>query len=98
MTAQPWEPRLARLEGAYEQVDRRLTAIDARLETLDRKIDVKIDALEAKVTGKIDALDAKLDRKFDDFTKRTDTTQWRTTWLILTTWITIMLTLFFHKT
>ncbi len=94
MTAQPWDPRLARLEGAYEQVDRRLTAIDARLETLDRKI----DALEAKVTGKIDALDTKLDRKLDDFTKRTDTTQWRTTWLILTTWITIVLTLFFHKT
>lgn len=39
MTAQPWEPRVARLEGAYEQVDRRLESIDRRLETLDRKID-----------------------------------------------------------
>jgi tetrahydromethanopterin S-methyltransferase subunit G len=50
MTAQPWEPRVARLEGAYEQVDRRLESIDRRLESLDGKI----DGLRGDLTKKID--------------------------------------------
>jgi tetrahydromethanopterin S-methyltransferase subunit G len=50
MTAQPWEPRVARLEGAYEQVDRRLESIDRRLASLDGKI----DGLRGDLTKKID--------------------------------------------
>ncbi len=65
MTAQPWEPRVARLEGAYEQVDKRLDSIDRRLETLDRKL---------------------------------DGLTWRMTSLILGSWATLMLAVFFHKT
>jgi hypothetical protein len=42
---------MARLEGAYEHVDRRLGAIEGRLETLDLKLSGKIDALDAKLTG-----------------------------------------------
>ncbi|HEY1728018.1 MAG TPA: hypothetical protein VGG22_06580 [Candidatus Baltobacteraceae bacterium] len=38
MTAQPLEPRTARLEGAYEQVDKGLDSMDRRLDSLDRKI------------------------------------------------------------
>jgi len=75
VSAQPLDSRVARLEGAYEQVDKRLDSIDRRLETLDRKID----------------------------TLRTETmagfgrVQWQMTSLILGTWITVMLTLFFHR-
>jgi hypothetical protein len=36
--------RMARLEGAYEQVSLRPINIDLRLETLDRKIDLLRDA------------------------------------------------------
>jgi len=75
MTAQPWEPRVARLEGAYEQVDKRLDSIDRRLDSLERKVD---------------SLDAKFSQKFDGF-------QWRITSLIMGTWITLMLAIFFHK-
>jgi hypothetical protein len=50
MNAQPWEPRLAHLEGAFEQfekrvdvrfdqVDVRFTQVDSRFDSLDRKID-----------------------------------------------------------
>ena len=39
MSAQPLDVRMAHLEGAYEQVVKRLESIDHRLETLDRKID-----------------------------------------------------------
>lgn len=53
MTAQPWEPRIARLEGAYEQVDKRLDNIDRRLETLDRKIDGVRDLLQWRMTSLI---------------------------------------------
>lgn len=56
MTAQPWEQRVARLEGAYEQVDRRLGAIDARLETLDRKFDAKIDGIRDELGRRLDGL------------------------------------------
>lgn len=68
MTAQPWEPRLARLEGAYEQVDKRLDSVDRRLEGLDKKVDGIRDLL-----------------------------QWRMTSLILGTWVTLMMAVFFHK-
>ena len=82
MTAQPWELRLARLEGAYEQIDKRLGAVDQRLETLDRKIDIVRE---------------DLGRRIEDLGRRIDNMSWRTTTLILGTWITTMLTLFFHK-
>ena len=39
MSAQPLDVRMAHLEGAYEQVVKRLESIDHRLDTLDRKID-----------------------------------------------------------
>jgi len=47
--ANPIEIRMARLEGAYEQVSQRLMHIDSRFDGLDRKID---------------ALDAKIDQRF----------------------------------
>lgn len=39
MAANPIEVRLAHLEGAYEQVDKRLGTIEVRLGDIDRKID-----------------------------------------------------------
>lgn len=79
MSAQSFEPRMARLEGAYEQVDRRLESIDRRLEALDWKIDGKIDSLR------------------EDLGRRIDGLGWRTTSLIVGTWITVMLAIFFHR-
>ncbi len=45
MPVSPIEVRMARLEGAYEQVSQRLSNIDSRLDGVDRKI----DALGAKI-------------------------------------------------
>ena len=75
MSFQPLEPRVSRLEGAYEQVDRRLEGIDRRLETLDRKV----DDFRTEVGRRFDAL------------------SWRMTSLILGTWVTVMLAIFFHR-
>ncbi len=33
------EQRVSRLEGAYEQVDRRLDSLDRRMDSLDRRMD-----------------------------------------------------------
>jgi hypothetical protein len=58
MSAQPLEIRMAHLEGAYEQIskrlngiDSRLTGIDGRLTALDQKIDIKFETLDKKITG-----------------------------------------------
>jgi phage shock protein A len=53
MSAQPLESRVARLEGAYEQVDRRLDSMDRRLESLDRKVDDIRDLLQWRMTSLI---------------------------------------------
>ncbi len=39
MAADSLDVRMARLEGAYEQINRRLAVIEERLGDLDRKID-----------------------------------------------------------
>ena len=74
MTAYPWEPRMSRLEGAFEQVVERLGDMNARLETLEMKsdgnyhaLDEKISALDAKFESKFAAIDSKfaaIDSKF----------------------------------
>lgn len=45
------EIRLAHLEGAYEQVDRRLIAIEGRLGDLDRHIDAVFFRLVTLMLG-----------------------------------------------
>lgn len=45
------EIRLAHLEGAYEQVDRRLIAIEGRLGDLDRNIDAVFFRLVTLMLG-----------------------------------------------
>ncbi len=71
MTAYPWEPRMSRLEGAFEQIVERLGDMNARLETLEMKtdgnyhaLDEKISALAANFESKFAALDAKFESKF----------------------------------
>lgn len=51
MAADAWELRTARLEGAYEQVDRRLGAIEGRLSTLEHKMDTGFAQIRAEMTG-----------------------------------------------
>jgi tetrahydromethanopterin S-methyltransferase subunit G len=48
--------RMARLEGAYEQVADRLNGIEARLDVLDRKVDGRCDSLDRKIDAKFNIL------------------------------------------
>jgi hypothetical protein len=62
VAADALEVRIAHLEGIYEQVDKRLSAIEVRLGDLDRNIDRKIDGLRADLDRKIDLLKSDVNR------------------------------------
>ena len=60
MAADAWELRTARLEGAYEQVDRRLGAVEGRLATLGHKMDTGFAQVRAEINGLRDTLHAEI--------------------------------------
>ena len=67
MMAQPLEPRLSRLEGAFEQIVERLGDTNARLETLDQKMELNFHALLTTMDMRFAAIDTRfsaLERKF----------------------------------
>ena len=55
LAAQPMDVRMARLEGAYEQIGDRLNGIDQRL----NGIDSRLVAIEARIDRRFDAMDQK---------------------------------------
>lgn len=87
MSAQPFEPRVARLEGAYEQVDRRLEGLERRFDSLDRKLDENVESLRRDLGGQIEVVRDSV-----------ASLQWRITSLIVATWITVILAVLLHKT
>ncbi|MBI2821416.1 MAG: hypothetical protein HYX74_04275 [Acidobacteria bacterium] len=75
------EVRIAHLEGAYEQVDKRLGAVESILWQL---------------RSEINDLRNAIDRRIDNLTSRGDS---QFHWLlgtILTTWVTMLLAIFFR--
>jgi len=87
---------MARLEGAYEQVSRRLTNIDPRFDALDRKIDLRFDALD----NKIDLVEARLDEKIelfrDTLDEKIDQRLMWTVGVIVATWLTTIAAIELH--
>ena len=91
MPASPIENRMARLEGAYDQVSQRLMNIDPRFDGFDRKIDLRFDALDKKIDAleaKIDALEAKVDAKVAALDAKIDQRFMWTVGIIVSTWLT----------
>ncbi len=56
MATGPLEVRLARLEGSYEQIDRRLGSIEERL----GRVEVKIDAVASELRREITTLSGRM--------------------------------------
>ena len=59
MAADALDVRIAHLEGAYEQIDRRLGAVEGRIAALDRKIDdvrTEIQGVRGELLGRMDRL------------------------------------------
>lgn len=65
MGTEATDVRLARLEGAYEQIDKRLGTIESRLAVLESKMDGGFARLDAKMDAGLARLDAKIDGKID---------------------------------
>jgi tetrahydromethanopterin S-methyltransferase subunit G len=72
MAAESLEVRMARLEGAYEQIDKRLGSIEERLARLEGKVDQldsringRIDAMDSRINGRIDAMDSRINGRLD---------------------------------
>lgn len=78
----PLEVRVTRLEGLYEQINRRLSALETRFDSgfadlraeiraSRSKTDAKLGRLDSKIDGlstKIDKLEAKTDSRFNIIT------------------------------
>lgn len=88
MYAHPLEPRIARLEGSFDQINERLAvherSTSARFEHVDRRFDQmdrRLDSLEQRTALRFD----QIDRRFN--------------WLIglvVGTWLTTIATVIFH--
>ena len=50
MSAQPLEARMARLEGAFEQIGDRLNSVDRRLDSIDQRIGRLEQSFESRFT------------------------------------------------
>lgn len=68
MGTEATDVRLARLEGAYEQIDKRLGTIEGRLAVLEGKVDAGFARLDAK----IDMLASELREAIAHTNKRAD--------------------------
>ena len=82
MSSVPLEVRMGRLEGAYEQISKRLDSIDARLERFD---------------GKFDLIDAKFDALRSEIGIQMSTNFRWLVGMIFGTWVTTILAIFFHR-
>ena len=89
VSAQPLEIRMARLEGAYEQLDRRLADLrddmDQRFSDLREYLDQRFGAIDGRF--------AVIDQRFGANDQRF---MWLAA-MVVSTWITTILTALFHR-
>jgi hypothetical protein len=90
MSAQPLEIHMAHLEGAYEQLDKRLGDLSATIDARFAQVDARFAQVDARF-AQVDARFAQVDARFDGVDRKIDGLQWRMTSLIVGTWITTIL-------
>ena len=78
--------RMVRLEGAYEQIDKRLGSLESRMASLERKVDEGFARLRQDLTQAIDRVGQKLDATF----------RW-VIGIVLVNSITLMLAIFLRR-
>jgi len=79
---------MAHLEGAYEQLDKRLGDLAATIDARFGQVDSRF--------AQIDARFAQIDSRCAEIERKIDTGQWRTYALVVGTWITTIGTVIFH--
>ncbi|MBS3934404.1 MAG: hypothetical protein KGZ35_08610 [Truepera sp.] len=68
--------RMARLEGAYEQITQRLGTIETRLESIESRMDGSFNSLEGRMETRFAGIEGKFNWVIG---------------ILLTSWITLML-------
>ena len=99
MSAEPWGPRLAQLETRYEHVDKSLDDIRVALRALDAKIDGfngRFDGVNSQFDGVNSRFDG-VNSRIDNLRTAIDAKIQNLLYVVLGTWVTIILALFFHK-
>jgi len=86
MAADALEIRVAHLEGAYEQIDKRPGSLEGRIVSLERKVDEGFAWLRQDLTQAIDRVGQKLDATF----------RW-VIGIVLVNSITLMLAIFLRR-
>lgn len=88
MATEPAEARLARLEGGYEQIDRRLASMDERM----GRLETKVDALGHRLDSKIDTVTSELRRELGTVGSRVHTVLYG---IIIAVLVPILIRVFF---
>ncbi|MGB6522238.1 MAG: hypothetical protein WBE83_10735 [Candidatus Cybelea sp.] len=83
MSAQPIEIAMAHLEGANEQLDKRLGELNSTIESRFAQVDGRFSQIDGRFS--------QIDGRIDDLGKKVDGLRWRMTSLIVVTWITTIL-------
>jgi flagellar capping protein FliD len=96
MTAQPWEARLARLEGINAQIADRLNSIDNRVAHLETRMDGRFAQVDGRF-AQVDARFAQMDGRLAALEGRTSQQFMWIVGLIVSTWITTVLTILLHR-
>ena len=92
----PFGNRLARLEGAYQQIDKRLGDLLATMDARFAQVDARFAQIDARFVH-IDARFVQIEDRIGHLEFKMDALQWRLTSLILVTWVTTMLAIFFKQ-
>lgn len=59
------EERIARLEGSFEQIDRRLGTLEQDLRSFRAEVNARFDQLESRLNARIDRVEARLETRVD---------------------------------
>ena len=93
MATDALEVRIAHLEGAYEQIDKRLGAVEGRMASLERKIDEGFAAARHDLAEIARGLGQRIDR----VEQKLDSTFRWVIGIILVNWITLMLAVLLRR-
>ena len=89
MSAQPIEVRLAHLEGAFLQVERRLDSLERSMDSRFSQIDSRLGQMESRFESRFNQMESRfgiIDQRFN--------------WLIgivVASWISTIVTVLFHR-
>ena len=96
MSTQPWEPRVSRLEAAFESINDRLADVNTTLDRRLGSVDKRIDGLDARV-GRLETRFDRLETRFETRFERLETGMWRIVWIVLASAIATITAGFLHR-